>query len=142
MNDKTITIYNYHEKDKVGSWHKTVISGLEYRYTTEKTVASDGKIVLTPILTVIIPIEADAEGKQYIDYLSYIRLPVEELELYWTINPKCNKEIIVCGACDKEISTDYRITQLKEDYMKAGVVSGLNDNTEGDLLKHWKVVCK
>lgn len=142
MNDKTVTIYNYHKADKVENWHRTVVSGLEYRYTTAKTVSTDGKIVLTPILTLIIPIEADAEGKQYIDYPSYLRLSSEELRAYWTINPKCNKEIIVCGVCDKEISADYRVTQLKEDYLKAGVIAAMDDNTEGDLLKHWKVVCR
>lgn len=142
MNDKTITIYNYFKTEKVESWQKTVISGVDYRYITAKTVASDGKLVMTPLLTVIIPVEADAEEKEYIDYLSYLKLSVDELGGYWTINPKCNKEIIVCGECDKEISEDYRISRLKEDVLKAGVISAFDDNTEGDLLKHYKVVCK
>ena len=142
MNDKTVTIYNYRQVNKAESWHKTVISGLEYRYTTEKTVSSGGTIVHTPILTVIIPVDADAEGKQYIDYPSYLKLTESEIDLYWTINPKCNKEVIVCGVCDKEITTDYRVDQLKKDYLKAGIVSALDDNTEGTLLKHGKVVCR
>ncbi len=142
MNDKTITIYNYYKSEKTESWNKTVISGLEYRYTTAKTVASNGAIVMTPLLTVIIPVEADAEGKEYIDYLSYQRLPAGELNRYWTINPVCNKEMIVCGICDKDISTDYRISQLKKDYLNTGIISAFDNNTGGDLLKHYKVVCK
>ena len=142
MNDKTITIYNYYKAEKVESWQKTVISGADYHYTTAKTVASNGTLVMTPLLTVIVPVEVDAEGKEYIDYLSYLRLPSDELDRYWTINPKCNKDIIVCGVCDKEITEDYRISRLKEDILKAGVVSAFDDNTEGDLLKHYKVVCK
>ena len=57
MNDKTITIFNYHAKSK--TWHKTVIRGVSYRYGSERTVASSGAIVFTQLLTVIIPAEAD-----------------------------------------------------------------------------------
>lgn len=142
MFDKEITIYNFHKADKTGKWHRTVLSGVHYRYTTEKTVASDGRIIMTPLLTVVIPVEAETGGKQYIDYPSYLKLPENELSSYWTVNPKCNQEVIVCGVCDKEISGDYRITELKEGFLKAGVVSALNDNTDEDLLRHWKVVCR
>lgn len=142
MNDKTITIYNYRKVDKAESWHKTVISGLEYHYGLEKAVDSRAAVVRSQVLTVIIPIEADTDGKQYIDAVNYARLPAEELDQYWTINPSCNKEIIVCGICEKEISPDYTITDLKKDFQKSGTVSGFSDNTEGDFLKHYKVVCK
>lgn len=142
MNDKTITIYNYHKVDKAESWHKTVISGLEYHYGLEKAVDSRAAVVRSQVLTVIIPIEADTDGKQYIDAVNYSRLSPEESDQYWTINPSCNKEIIVCGICEKGISPDYTITDLKKDFQKSGTVSGFSDNTEGNFLKHYKVVCK
>lgn len=142
MNDKVITIYNYHKADKVETWHRTVISGVEYHYGVEKAVNSQGAIVRSQVLTIIIPIGADMEEKQYIDAVNYVKLSPEEADRYWTVNPVCNKEIIVCGVSDKEITADYRISELKKDYQKTGIVSGFSDNTEGDLLKHYKVVCK
>ena len=65
MNDKTITIFNYHAASK--TWHRTVIHGVSYRYGSERTVASSGAVVFTQLLTIIIPAEADTSGKTYID---------------------------------------------------------------------------
>ncbi|MCM1159377.1 MAG: hypothetical protein NC300_11440 [Bacteroidales bacterium] len=142
MNDKTITIYNYHRRDKTEAWYRTVISGVEYRYITEKTVNSSGTVIRTPVLTVVIPVEADAGGKDYIDYVEYLKLSAEEVKDFWTVNPKDNSDVIICGICEKEIADGYRISELKKDFLKAGVIAGLNDNTEGEFLKHYKVVCK
>lgn len=142
MFDKQITIYNYHKADKVISWHKTIISGVDYRYTTDKTVSSSGAIVMTPMLYVTIPVEAETEGKSYIDYVEYQNLSSEQADQYWTINPKCNEEIVVCGSCDAEITDSYKISNLKKDYMKSGLICGLEDNTDEDMLKHYRVVCK
>jgi len=142
MNDKTITIYNYHKTDKVESWKRTVINGVENRKTTAKSVSSSGAIVMTPVINVVIPYNADASGRKYIDYVEYLKLSESDVDKYWTVNPKCNKEVIVCGVCDKDICDTYKISQLKEDYYKAGIISAFDDNTEGDLLKHYKVVCK
>ena len=140
--EKQITIYNYHKDDKVLSWHKTVISGVDYRYTTEKTVSSSGAIVMTPMLYITIPIEADAEGKTYIDYVHYLKMDPEHLDEYWTVNPKCNEEIVVCGLCEAEITDSYKVSNLKKDYMKSGLICGLEDNTDEDMLRHYRVVCR
>ena len=143
MNDKTITVYNYcRNSDKAEYWQRTVIYGVEYSYHLEKTVSSNGALVLTELLSVIIPAEADASGKSYIDCVSYSGLLDGERGQYWTINPSCNKEIIVCGESDREITEEYKITDLKKDFQKAGTIAGFSDNTEGALLKHYKVVCK
>lgn len=74
--------------------------------------------------------------------MEYSKLPVDEIEGYFTFNPRGNKDIIVAGECFKEISQEYRISQLQADYQKSGTIISLSDNTEGDLLKHYKVVCK
>ena len=142
MNDKTVTIYNYHKADKTESWHRTVISGTEYHYSTEKAASSQGVIMRSQVLTIVIPKEADTEGKNYIDAVNYGRLSKEDAGRYWTINPSCNKDLVVCGAVIKEITDSYTITDLKKDYQKSGVVSGFYDNTDSDLLKHYKAVCK
>lgn len=142
MNDKMITIYNYHKADNKESWHRTVISGLEYRFGTEKAVSNQGAILRSQVLTVVIPKEADTEGKNYIDAANYARLSAEDVGQYWTINPLCNKDLVVCGVVKEEVTDSYTITDLKKNYQKSGIVSGLSDNTDNNLLKHYKVVCK
>lgn len=143
MNDKTVTVYNAHKNaDKTETWHRTVIRGCEYKYSAEKTVSGSGSIVFTQLLTAVIPVEADTEGKQYIDAVSYEKLPDYEVEKYFTFNPRNNHDMIVAGECEKEITKDYKITDLKNDTQKSGTIASLTDNTDGALLKHWKVVCK
>ena len=143
MNDKIITVYNAHKNaDKTESWNRTVIRGCEYKYSADKTVSGSGSIVFTQLLTAVIPTEADTEGKQYIDAVSYEKLPDDEVGKYFTFNSRNNHDVIVAGECEKEITKDYKITDLKNDTQKSGTIASLADNTEGTLLKHWKVICK
>ena len=143
MNDKIITVYNAHKNaDKTESWNRTVIRGCEYKYSADKTVSGSGSIVFTQLLTAVIPTEADTEGKQYIDAVSYEKLPDDEVGKYFTFNTRNNHDVIVAGECEKEITKDYKITDLKNDTQKSGTIASLADNTEGTLLKHWKVICK
>lgn len=143
MNDKIITVYNAHKNaDKTETWNRTVIRGCEYKYSADKTVSGSGSIVFTQLLTAVIPTEADTEGKQYIDAVSYEKLPDDEVGKYFTFNPRNNHDMIVAGECEKEITKDYKITDLKNDVQKSGTIASLADYTEGTLLKHWKVICK
>ena len=143
MNDKTITVYNAHKNvDKTEIWNRTVIRGCEYKYSADKTVSGSGSIVFTQLLTVVIPGEADTGGKQYIDAVGYEKLPDGEIEKYFTFNSRNNHDMIVAGECEKEISQSYKITDLQKDYQKSGTIVSLEDNTEGTMLKHWKVVCR
>lgn len=143
MNDKTITVYNAHKgSDGKDIWKRTVIYGVEYHYSSDRTVSQSGAVVYTPFLTVIVPDTADFGTKAYIDAVEYSKLSVDEIEDYFTFNPRGNKDIIVAGECFKEISQEYRISQLQADYQKSGTIISLSDNTEGDLLKHYKVVCR
>lgn len=143
MNDKTITVYNHHKNaDKADVWQRTVIHGVEYSYHMEKTVSSNGAVVLTELFTVVIPVGADTNGRKYIDAVDYEKLPDNEVINYWTINSANNKDMIVGGISEKEIGTDYKVSALKKDFQKAGIVAGFSDNTDGAMLKHYKVVCK
>lgn len=110
-------------------------------FKNEKTVSSSGQIIYTQILTVVIPVEARASNnRMYIPYVEYLNL--EDTSGSWTINPFCNKEVIVCGECDKEVTENYRITELKAGILKSGIVSAFDDNADRQRLKHFKVVCK
>lgn len=140
MNDKTITIFNYHAISK--TWHRTVIHGVFYRYGSERTVTSSGEVMFTQLLTIIIPVEADTGGKTYIDAVSYSEMRQEALGDFWTINPMKNHDVIVCGEVASEISEAYTITDLQKEFQKSGTVCSLSDNTDVPMLKHYKVVCR
>lgn len=140
MNDKTITIYNHRKNpDKTETWQRTVISGVNYGYGHEKTVDATGKIIVSESLNLLIPIDADASGREYIDFKEF---PAAESDKYWTLNPTGNKDVIVCGDCEREITEDYSILELQRDFTKCGTLAGFSDNTDAPLLKHWKVMCK
>lgn len=143
MNDKTITIYNRHRTaDKKDIWNRTVINGVEYHFSSDKTVSQNGTIVYTQLLTVVIPAEADTCGKTYIDAVDYMKLPENEVNKYFSFNVSNNLDVIVAGECDKEITAEYKITELQKDIQKSGTIASFSDNTDGALLKHYKVVCK
>ncbi len=141
MNDKTITLYNYYPKNKI--WLKTVIKNVEYRQTSKEIISSNGILTYTKILTCIVPCEAKAEdNKTYIDCSNFEKLSLEEAKNHFTFNFINNKDVVVAESIDKEITKDYTITNLKAEHIKSGTIIALDDNTEGRLLKHWKVVCK
>lgn len=141
MNDKTITIYNHHRgKDKSEKWQRTVIRGVGYSYSMEKTVSNTGALVLSELLTVVILDTADTQGRKYIDRISYEKL--EDASDFWTINQTNNQDMIVCGECVQEVGIDFKLSDFKKNYEKCGVICGFSDNTDKPRLKHFKVVCK
>lgn len=131
MFDKNITIFNH----KNGQWYKKVLDNCDVHYDTAKTVSSNGAIVMTPLLNITIPVQ---DG--YVDAIEYENR--DDVTDVWTINAKNNKDMIVVGVCPEVISETYRVSELKKHYQKCGVVASFADNTEGDLLQHYKVVCK
>ena len=100
MNDKNITIYNYHEAKK--AWQRTVLSGVEYFFKNEKTVSSSGQIVFTRFLTVVIPISAKISDKRkYVSYKEYQKS--EDTSKYWTLNSSCNKLLSLNQILKKQV---------------------------------------
>lgn len=142
MNDKTVTIYNHHKDvEKKEHWQRTVLYGVEYSHSLEKTVTADGKINVAEMLTVVIPVTAEATaGRTYLEYPKYRKL--KDTSQYWTIDTACNKDVIVCDYCDVEVGEDCTITEILEYHLKSGTIAGMSDNTGGRFLKHYKVVCK
>lgn len=117
----TVTLYNHHG----GSWHKTVLGGVQWTERTEKTADSDGVLHLTNAVTVTVPYRdgyvepSDYKGEGFTFGLG-------------------NLDVVVLGECGREISDAYTITDLQEEF-RAATVSAVKDNTQRKLLKHWKV---
>lgn len=138
MFDKTITLYNHFKKNKTDFWQRTVINGCEYAYSMSKTVNQSGQVVLSEIITIRIPTNADAQDRKYIDCMNFARQ--DDVSQYWTINPKNNLDFVVCGLCNQEITENYKVTQLSKDFLKTGTLKAFSDNTDKPMLRHYKVV--
>lgn len=120
----TVTIYN-HLNDK---WYRTVLEGVQWSEKTEKTIDSNGVMHLTPSISVTVPYRTG-----YVDHREYTGIG-------FTFGLD-NLDIIVLGACDKEITDSYTITNLQKDF-RAATVKSLKDNTLRQFLKHWRVIAE
>lgn len=131
----TITLYNHKEDE---SYQRTVIKGVQFSKKVEKNVTSDNKISLATVVSITIPDTAECDR-------SYVEKQVfkneEDTSKHWTLDAGANLDIIIHGESEQEITEDYRLKHLKEDY-DCVTVSSVSDNRNRDFLKHIKVVCK
>ena len=65
-----------------------------------------------------------------------------EREGFWTLDAKQGKDIMVLGISEQEISREYRISRLSEDFQYAVTVASVSDNRNRPRLKHIKVTGK
>lgn len=136
----TITIYNYHkDSNNSDAWNKTVLSGVQVSQSSDKTKSSDGIVNITDTINITIPFNLLSN---YIDYVSYSKLPYNKAIKHFTLNHINNLDVIVNGNIDKQINSSYKITSLKNDYAECGTISGVRDNTTRSRLKNIKVVLK
>lgn len=132
FNDE-ITLYNMYKVDGVETWKKTLIDGVQWKRHIEKTVSSDGKIIISKTVSVTIPIR---DG--YVPPVDWLK--AADKSKIWTLNPESNLDFMVLGSCDKVISVTYKPKDLKADVSDVITIKGVSDNTNRDRLKHWKVV--
>lgn len=137
-----ITLYNYHKDPttKIVSWQRTVIKNVKWHKATDKTISTDGKIMLSDRMDLTIPLSSIE--KEYIDPKSFQLVSSINILNYFTFNNINNMDVFVLGDIEKEITTDYTITNLKNDYYYVATISAVTDNTNRDELKHWKVLGK
>lgn len=140
MNDNTITIYNHKKAGKEDVWNKTILHGVSAVSGVDKSVSANGTVTRKQILNIVIPMNADAEEKEYIDPVQYGKL--EDVSGFFTLDPSNNNDFIVVGECEEEITDQYHISDLKKDHAKCGIISGVSDLTDMPRLKHFKVVCR
>lgn len=135
-----ITIYNYHKDiDGKDAWNKTYLYGVQWSDKSDKSISNDGRIQIIETATLTIPIDLLSQYKNYIDYSN---LSFNDSKKYWTLNYINNLDVICLGIIDKDISSTYKITDLKKDFSEIGTVSSVNDNSRRDFLKNIKVILK
>jgi hypothetical protein len=140
----TITVYNYRSfKDGAiikSQWDRSVISGVQWKETANRNIASDGTSRMDYSVSITIPANARVEGgKIYVRPDLYVSL-VPEDKTHWTLDFKQAKDVIVHGLCEQEIGDQYTIARLKKDY-PACDIKAVSDNRTHPVsdLRHWKV---
>ena len=118
----TVTLFNHYK----GQWFKTVLTGVQWKDKITKTVDSNGKIVITPEVSLTVPVRA-----------GYVE-PKAFTGEGFTFNTG-NLDMIVLGEIADEITQDFTISQLRKKYDHAATIYGVADNTGRSMLRHWKV---
>lgn len=137
MFNDTVTFYNY--GDDTESWKRTVITGCQWSSETVKTVSTDGKLVVSKVVNITIPIDRATMPGKYMDYRLYNAQAVKDG--LFTINPTSNMDVAVLGECEAEITAEYTLSQLVREHI-AATVSSVTDNTGRPRLKNIKVVAR
>ena len=137
MFNDTVTFYSYDADTE--SWKRTVIAGCQWSAETVKTVSTDGKLNISKVVNITIPVETAAMPEQYIDYRLYSTQTVKDG--FFTINPTTNMDVVVLGGCEDELTLEYTLSQLVREHI-AATVSSVADNTGRPRLKNIKVVAR
>lgn len=133
ITNATLTLFNFRGVNKATArpaYFRTVIKNVNF-YTDQQTKIMDGgQIVSADLYKIRIPIDADTQGKQYIDAVAYKKLSDEEARNYWTIE---NGDLFGRGELeDFEKEAEF----LKQQY--TGKVISYSDNRRGQT-PHWRV---
>ena len=127
----TITLYNHRKVAGEDTWYRTVIDGVQWRQKTINAVTPDGKLSLHDIVSITIPMR---DG-----YLPATTWLGKKIDGTWTINPESNMDIVVLGVCEKLLSMQYRIKDLKREIPDVATITGFFNNTNRGHLKHWRI---
>lgn len=133
-----ITLYNHFRdpETRADRWQRTVLKGVQTRERLEKTVSTDGKLLLARSVSVTIPVSADAGGRRYLAPSAYAAS--EARERYWTLDAARGLDAIVDGACEAELGDGTTLDGLARE---RGVLTirAVSDNTQRGRLRHWRV---
>jgi len=139
LSTHTITVYNkytvmgsapfFAESTK---WARAVIRGVYWEDSTNRNVTADGLSSIDKTVSIIIPKEADAGDKIFINPKDYTNL---NANVCWTLGLE---DIIVKGVCNEDITDSYTEQDLKKDY-KSVDIKGYDDNMDTIHLPHFDV---
>ena len=132
-----ITVFNkrYDAEERTELFFPSRIKGVSFFKKHGASVQSQG-LSSADVITIRIPIDADMDGKTYIEAMTYEALSDDEYAGYWTLQPG---DLIVKGL----VEDDEPISEVDLDQAYSDVVRVVNftDNTDraSDTSKHWRV---
>lgn len=140
-----MTVYNYYRdtESEEETWNRSVVRGIQWSHNKSEITTSGNVQTENKVEKITIDFQRPYKGnKQYLPPQEYVRLPEGERSDYWTLDAKQGKDIIVLGVSEQEISRDYRISELFNDFQYAVTVTAVSDNRNRPRLKIIKVVGK
>ena len=138
----TMTVYNHIKDADTGKerWQRTVVKGVQWRHNKTETTISNGVQTLKKVESITIDFQRTRREKEYVDFITFEKL--EDKNDYWTLNNRDGLDVIVCGESNKEITDDYRLSDLKKDFQYCVTIKTVSDNRNTDHLKNIKVVAE
>ncbi len=129
----TLTLYNARrnrEKDCT-VYERTVIAGISW-YSVVKSTVTDKGLKTANLYTIRIPIDADFNGKSWIDPKGYTQ--ADDVSALFTLD---EGDVIVKGIGPENITSP---AQLHKQYSDSFTVLSVTDNRRAPNAKHFKVV--
>lgn len=139
-----MTVYNYHRdlETEKETWTRSVVRGVQWSHNKSEVTTSGSVQTENKVEKITVDFQKKYGNKPYLPPQEYAKLPDEEREGFWTLDAKLGKDIMVFGVSEQEISREYRISRLSEDFQYVATVTVVSDNRNRPRLKNIKVVGK
>lgn len=139
-----MTVYNYHRdlETEKETWNRSVVRGVQWSHNKSEVTMSGSVQTENKVEKVTVDFQKKYGNKPYLLPQEYAKLPDEEREGFWTLDAKLGKDIMVLGVSEQEISREYRISRLSEDFQYVATVTVVSDNRNRPRLKNIKVIGK
>lgn len=137
-----MTVYNYFRDVDTGeeTWNRTEVKGVQWSHNKVEVSTLNGVQTEKKVESITIDFQKAYGNNPYLPPNEYKKLSVEESANYWTLDAKTGQDMLVLGTSDKEISREYRLSELLNDFQYAATVCAVSDNRNRPRLKHIKVV--
>jgi len=141
------TIYNHYTTFSTAStdvevekWKRTVLKGVQWSHNKVQTSVNGEILTQNKVESITFDFGKDYGNDTYIDSIGFKSLA--DKAGYWTLNNKDGLDVIVLGECDKEIGSDYELSDLANDNQYLGTIAEVSDNRNRTFLKNIKVIAK
>ena len=118
------------------TWKKTVIKFGQWEDSADRNFSSQGLTTIGKHISIIIPKNANTQGKKYIPSKDFERLTADQKNKYWTL--KLDKDYIALGETP-DITASFTISNLYSQY-RACLINAIEDLTIQPVLPHWEVI--
>lgn len=136
----TMTIYNYFRNGEIEVWNRTEVKGVQWSHNVIEVSTINGVRTERRAEDITIDFQKSYGNKPYLPPNEYRKLSMEESANYWTLDAKTGQDMLVLGNSDKEISREYRLSELSKDFQYVVTVCAVSDNRNRPRLKHIRVV--
>jgi len=132
-----ITVFNKYNADTPPyseAWARTVIKFAQWEDSTNRNFTSTGATFIDKYISIIIPKNANTEGKKYIPPKEWGLLPAAQKLLTWTLEQGSD---IFLGEVPP-LAGGYTYTQARKDFVYC-LIKSVEDLTNQPILPHWEV---